>query len=79
MKQRVKLCSALLGTQPLIILDEPLTNLDAAGNEVYRTLIQEFLLNRNLIVASNRNDEWVPYCNSSYTIGDAQINALQAI
>jgi ABC-type multidrug transport system ATPase subunit len=79
MKQRVKLCSALLGTQPLIILDEPLTNLDAAGNEVYRTLIQEFLLNRNLIVASNRNDEWVPYCNSSYSIGDAQINALQAI
>jgi hypothetical protein len=56
-----------------------LTNLDAAGNEVYRTLIQEFLLNRNLIVASNRNDEWAPYCESSYTIGDAQINALRAI
>jgi energy-coupling factor transporter ATP-binding protein EcfA2 len=69
----------LLGTQPFVILDEPLTNLDTAGNEVYRTLIQDFLLNRNLIIASNRKEEWAPFCNSSYTIGDAQINALQAI
>lgn len=79
MKQRVKLCAALLGNHPLVILDEPLTNLDKAGELVYQTLISEYLGKRALIVASNRDDEWRSYCNSSYTIGENTIKAVSPI
>lgn len=76
MKQRVKLCSALLGHQDLVILDEPLTNLDIAGNDVLSILIANHLNNRPLIIASNREDEWIPFCNHKYNIGESQISAL---
>ncbi|MFM6952695.1 MAG: ATP-binding cassette domain-containing protein [Bacteroidota bacterium] len=76
MKQRVKLCSALLGNQSLVILDEPLTNLDTAGSELYKTLIEKHLGQRGLIIASNRDDEWVNYCTHRYTIGDSELKAV---
>ena len=76
MKQRVKLCAALLGNQPLVILDEPLTNLDKAGADVFKTLIANYLGNRSLIIASNREDEWLGYCTHTYTIGEPHVKAI---
>ncbi|MEY4464476.1 MAG: hypothetical protein RLZZ465_106 [Bacteroidota bacterium] len=76
MKQRVKLCAAVLGNQPLVILDEPLTNLDSAGQLVFTTLLSEYLNNRSFIIASNRPDEWRDYCTQTYTIGDSEIKAI---
>ena len=76
MKQRVKLCAALLGNQPLVILDEPLTNLDKAGADVFKTLIANYLGNRSLMIASNREDEWLGYCTHTYTIGEPHIKAI---
>lgn len=76
MKQRVKLCAAVLGNQPLVILDEPLTNLDSAGQLVFTTLLSEYLNNRSFIIASNRPDEWRDYCKQTYTIGDSEIKAI---
>lgn len=76
MKQRVKLCAAVLGNQPLVILDEPLTNLDSAGQMVFTTLLSEYLNNRSFIIASNRPDEWRDYCTQTYTIGDSEIKAI---
>ncbi|MEY2871262.1 MAG: hypothetical protein RLZZ146_1185 [Bacteroidota bacterium] len=76
MKQRVKLCAAVLGNQPLVILDEPLTNLDSAGQLVFTTLLSEYLNNRSFIIASNRQDEWRDYCTQTYTIGDSEIKAI---
>ena len=76
MKQRVKLCAALLGRQPLVILDEPLTNLDKAGNELYQWLLTDYLGSRALIIASNREDEWADHCTLKYTIGDTQLRAI---
>lgn len=76
MKQRVKLCAALMGDQPLVILDEPLTNLDKAGSDVFKSLISNFLGNRSLMIASNREDEWVEYCTHTYTIGETEIKAI---
>ena len=76
MKQRVKLCAAMLGNHPLVILDEPLTNLDKAGAEVFKTLIDRYLGNRSLIIASNREDEWMNYCTHTYTVGESGFKAI---
>ncbi len=42
MKQRIKLCLSFFGDQNISILDEPLTNLDKKGIELYNTLVDRF-------------------------------------
>ena len=61
MKQRLKLGLAMLTASEAVFLDEPLTNLDARGTEWYYRLVEEFLGQRILVVASNRPDEY-PMC-----------------
>jgi ABC-type multidrug transport system ATPase subunit len=68
---------ALMGTESLVILDEPLTNLDLNGSQLYDELLKTFLGNRALIIASNREDEWKPYCNQVLDV--TKINAEQAV
>lgn len=58
MKQRVKLCLALLTNAPVILLDEPATNLDEAGITWYRQLMKDYVKERLLIISSNRMDEY---------------------
>lgn len=53
MKQRLKLALALCSDTPLLLLDEPTTNLDTEGMQWYRSLIDRFALKRTLIIASN--------------------------
>lgn len=77
MKQRVKLCMALMGSESLVILDEPLTNLDISGNQLYETLLNTYLGNRALIVASNREDEYKKYCDQILDV--SQISAGQSV
>jgi ABC-type multidrug transport system ATPase subunit len=58
MRQRLKLGLAIFTDASMVMLDEPLTNLDKAGITLYRQWISDFLGNRMLIVASNRPDEY---------------------
>lgn len=58
MKQRIKLCLAFLTNTPLLLLDEPLTNLDADGVLLYQELLKKYKNNRLTVVASNREDEY---------------------
>jgi len=53
MKQRVKLVLALLSDVPLVLLDEPAMNLDAAGIEWYLNMIDDLGKNRTLVICSN--------------------------
>jgi len=53
MKQRVKLILALLSDVPLLLLDEPTMNLDAAGIDWYLNLINDLGKNRTLVICSN--------------------------
>lgn len=53
MKQRLKLALAVCSETPLLLLDEPTTNLDRQGVEWYRRLIDEYAPGRLVIVASN--------------------------
>jgi len=58
MKQRLALAVALLSDPPLIILDEPTSNLDAAGRgEVVATLRRLRSTGKTLLFASHRPDE----------------------
>jgi ABC-type multidrug transport system ATPase subunit len=64
MKQRVKLLLALLSEVPVILLDEPCTNLDQDGIDWYINLTNSLLENRLLIVFSNDKKYEYPFCTS---------------
>jgi ABC-type multidrug transport system ATPase subunit len=53
MKQRLKLGVAILCDTPLLLLDEPVSNLDINAIEWYKKLLTDFSNNRIIIVASN--------------------------
>ena len=58
MKQRIKLAQAFLTETPVILLDEPCTNLDTDGISLYLQLVKDYSLNRMLIVSSNDITEY---------------------
>jgi ABC-type multidrug transport system ATPase subunit len=58
MKQRVKLAQAVFADTGVLLLDEPCSNLDAAGIELYHRLISEFGAGRLIIVSSNDEVEY---------------------
>jgi ABC-type multidrug transport system ATPase subunit len=58
MKQRVKLAQAIFSDVELILLDEPCTNLDEKGIELYHTLIRDHCANRIVVVCSNDKIEY---------------------
>ena len=59
MKQRLKLALAFFSNSPVLLLDEPTTNLDAEGNTLYQSLIQEQTAGRMIIISSNVPAEFV--------------------
>jgi len=62
MRQRVKLAQAILSDVPVVLLDEPLTNLDEEGVSLYHDLIEKYCQNRLLIISSNDKKEY-SFCN----------------
>lgn len=69
MKQRVKLAQAIFSNVPCILLDEPCTNLDAAGFALYHQLINKYCNNRLIIVSSNDEQEY-SFCTEKISILD---------
>ncbi|HEY0667056.1 MAG TPA: ATP-binding cassette domain-containing protein [Sphingobacteriaceae bacterium] len=69
MKQRVKLALTLCSDVPVLILDEPTSNLDKEGVEWYHQLINQFTLNRVLLIGSNQEHEY-DFCNHRLNITD---------
>ena len=62
MKQRLKLAQAIFSNIPVLLLDEPCTNLDAAGYELYHQLIKKYAQDKTVIVSSNDKNEY-SFCN----------------
>lgn len=69
MKQRLKLVLALCSDTPLLLLDEPTTNLDRQGMKWYLDLVEQFGKNRLLIVASNVEEDY-GFCDKQLHIMD---------
>lgn len=65
MKQRLKLALAILSDTPLLLLDEPTSNLDAAGAEWFQQLLAAHVERRTLVVASNRQAVETELCDKS--------------
>jgi len=58
MKQRVKLAQAIFSDVPVVLLDEPATNLDTEGISLYKNLVNDYCKARLLIVSSNDKQEY---------------------
>ncbi|HET6767888.1 MAG TPA: ATP-binding cassette domain-containing protein [Chitinophagaceae bacterium] len=69
MKQRVRLAQSIFSDVPLVLLDEPCTNLDAAGIQLYHNLINDYCKNRMVIVSSNDEVEY-GFCKARININD---------
>jgi len=72
MKQRVKLAQALFSDTPVVLLDEPCTNLDAAGIALYHALIEQYCKNRLVVVCSNDEVEY-RFCTARISILDFKV------
>ncbi len=70
MRQRVKLALACCSASDLVLLDEPTSNLDSAGEQWYLSLIDRTKLpSRLFIVCSNQKKEY-EFCDETISIVD---------
>ncbi len=69
MKQRIKLAQAIFVDVPILLLDEPCTNLDKTGYDLYHQLIQNYCGNKLIIVSSNDEME-MDFCGERISILD---------
>ncbi len=67
MKQRLKLAQAIFSDAPVILLDEPCTNLDISGFDLYYKWIETYCTGRLLIVSSNDKNEY-SFCNEEINL-----------
>lgn len=69
MKQRIKLAQAIFTNAEILLLDEPCTNLDKTGYQLYHQLIENYCGNKLIIVSSNDENE-MDFCNERMSILD---------
>jgi ABC-type multidrug transport system ATPase subunit len=68
MRQRVKLGLAILADCPVLLLDEPCSNLDAKAIQWYQKMIQEFAAHKTVLVCSNAVKEEYLFCTDRIEI-----------
>lgn len=73
MKQRLKLGVAILCDTPLLLLDEPVSNLDANAIAWYKNIIKEYSQNRTVIVASNAIQDEFFICDKQINVADFKL------
>ena len=69
MKQRLKLAQAIFSDTPILLLDEPCTNLDKEGYQLYNRLINDYCNNKLVIICSNEEAE-IEFCSERLNIVD---------
>jgi ABC-type multidrug transport system ATPase subunit len=70
MKQRAKITLAVLADVPILLLDEPTTNLDHKAIQWYDDLIKKFAMHKTIIVASNKQEAEYTFCNHFFNVED---------
>lgn len=69
MKQRTKLALACCTNTPILILDEPTSNLDTQGIDWYLNLVNEYTAKKMIIIGSNQEHEY-SFCSQRLNISD---------
>ncbi len=69
MKQRLKLALAIFDQSPILLLDEPCSNLDKEGIQTYHHLMQTYAMHKLVIVASNDTQEY-HFCDQQLSLSD---------
>lgn len=67
MKQRVKLAQAIFSEASIVLLDEPCSNLDTKGVELYHSMIDKYCKDRLVVVCSNDEVEY-SFCETVIAI-----------
>lgn len=67
MKQRLKLAQAFFSDSQILLLDEPTSNLDKQGINLYLQLIKQYTNDRLVIICSNDEAEY-SFCNQKLEI-----------
>ena len=75
MKQRLKLALAFCSDTPMLMLDEPTSNLDTQGMEWYLGLVQKFASNRLTVICSNQEQEY-SFCDERLNVTDYKQKAI---
>lgn len=70
MKQRLKVGMAILSDTPLLLLDEPLSNLDKDGTSWFNEMLQNFVENKTVIIASNNIQDEIAHCDKILDISE---------
>jgi ABC-2 type transport system ATP-binding protein len=73
MKQRLKLALAIFSDCPILLLDEPCSNLDKEGYALYDTLIKEYAMHKLIIVGSNDPAEYY-FCKAQVNLMDYKLD-----
>lgn len=68
MKQRLKLALAIFADTPLVLLDEPTSNLDEAGVIAYNSMMAEVAPERTVIVCSNDTEREAAFCGERLSL-----------
>ncbi len=58
LKQRIKLMLILYSDTKILLLDEPCSNLDAAGRALYKNKLQNLIADKLVLIASNDVEEY---------------------
>ena len=67
MKQRMKLIFGILHQPPLLLLDEPISNLDSSGMEIVYDIVREFRGRGSVIIATNDAED-IAQCDRTLTV-----------
>ncbi len=68
MKQRLKLGLAIFSNTEILLLDEPLSNLDKDGFRWYSEAMEQYRNNRLTVVCSNTNQREYSFCDQSILV-----------
>lgn len=70
MKQRAKLTLAILADCPLLLLDEPSSNLDKNAIEWYSKMVLLYAAHKTIVVCSNSVKEEFSFCTRELNVSD---------
>ncbi len=68
MKQKTKLLFAIADSAPVLLLDEPISNLDNFSIQWYVDMIERFAKHKTIIVFSNSQKQEYFFCNRHFSL-----------